>query len=169
MKIRNAAVGEFEAIGLLMVDVYSKLNGFPTEEEQPSYYDLLRRVGQFTLKPEVSLLVAVDDIGVLLGTVVYFGDMSHYGSGGSATKETNSAGFRLLAVAEHARGMGIGKALTEECLKRAKEAGLQQVIIHSTMAMQTAWNMYEKMGFVRSVDLDFMQGSLPVFGFRYCF
>jgi hypothetical protein len=32
--------------------------------------------------------------------------------------------------------------------------------------MQTAWKMYEKMGFVRSLDLDFMQGQLPVFGFR---
>jgi hypothetical protein len=33
-------------------------------------------------------------------------------------------------------------------------------------AMQTAWNMYENLGFKRSEDLDFMQGELPVFGFR---
>jgi hypothetical protein len=40
------------------------------------------------------------------------------------------------------------------------------LIIHSTMAMQTAWKMYERLGFKRSEDLDFMQGELPVFGFR---
>ena len=40
------------------------------------------------------------------------------------------------------------------------------MIIHSTMAMQTAWKMYEKLGFKRSGDLDFIQGELPVYGFR---
>jgi hypothetical protein len=40
------------------------------------------------------------------------------------------------------------------------------MIIHTTMAMQTAWRMYESMGFKRSEDLDFMQGDLPVYGFR---
>jgi hypothetical protein len=34
------------------------------------------------------------------------------------------------------------------------------------MAMQTAWKMYEKLDFKRSEDLNFMQGELPVFGFR---
>ena len=40
------------------------------------------------------------------------------------------------------------------------------MIIHTTIAMQTAWKMYENMGFKRSDDLDFMQEALPVFGFR---
>jgi hypothetical protein len=40
------------------------------------------------------------------------------------------------------------------------------MIIHTTKAMQTAWKMYEDIGFKRSIDLDFMQGELPVFGFR---
>ena len=34
------------------------------------------------------------------------------------------------------------------------------------MAMKTAWKMYEKIGFKRSEELDFMQGNLQVFGFR---
>ncbi len=40
------------------------------------------------------------------------------------------------------------------------------MIIHTTMAMQTAWKMYETIGFKRSEDLDFMQEELPVYGFR---
>jgi hypothetical protein len=32
--------------------------------------------------------------------------------------------------------------------------------------MQVAWKLYDAMGFKRSEDLDFMQGKLPVFGFR---
>jgi GNAT superfamily N-acetyltransferase len=98
--------------------------------------------------------------------VVYFGDMKSYGSGGSATLEKNASGFRLLAVDPVTRGQGIGKLLAMECIRRAKEKKLSQVIIHTTMAMTTAWRMYENMGFKRSEDLDFMQGDLPVFGFR---
>jgi len=56
--------------------------------------------------------------------------------------------------------------LTNECILKAKEAKLAQVIIHSTKAMQTAWMMYETLGFKRSAELDFMQEKLPVFGFR---
>ena len=32
--------------------------------------------------------------------------------------------------------------------------------------LQTAWKMYEQLGFTRSEDLDFAQGELQVFGFR---
>jgi hypothetical protein len=32
--------------------------------------------------------------------------------------------------------------------------------------MQIAWSLYERLGFERSKDLDFMQEKLPVFGFR---
>jgi len=32
--------------------------------------------------------------------------------------------------------------------------------------MQVAWGMYEKLGFVRSEDLDFEQEGIPVLGFR---
>ncbi len=42
----------------------------------------------------------------------------------------------------------------------------RKVVLHTTQAMQVAWGLYEKLGFERSVDLDFMQVGLPVFGFR---
>jgi ribosomal protein S18 acetylase RimI-like enzyme len=164
--IRNASPSEFAAIGKLMVQVYSQLDGFPKEEEQPAYYSLLYNIGEFTNKPETELLVAVADDGKIVGAVVYFGDMLYYGSGGTATQEQNAAGFRLLAVSPEARGLGIGKLLTLECMRKAKESNLSQVIIHSTKAMQTAWAMYERLGFKRSEDLDFMQQELPVYGFR---
>ena len=164
--IRNARPDEFEALGKLLVGVYSQLEGFPKQNEQPEYYQLLYNIGDWTKKPHTELLVAVNDEGMLLGGLVYFGDMQYYGSGGTATLEKNSAGFRLLAVDPVARGKGMGKLLTNECIRKAREAKLSQVIIHSTKAMQTAWKMYEHVGFKRSEDLDFMQGALPVYGFR---
>src|SRR6187551_2679211 len=112
--IRNANPSEFEALGKLMVLVYSQLDGFPKPDEQPAYYNVLSNIGDFTIKPHIELLVAVSDEDKLLGGVVYFGEMQNYGSGGTATKEMNAAAFRLLAVDPDTRGMGIGKLLTQE-------------------------------------------------------
>ena len=164
--IRNAVPSEFEKIGKLMVQVYSQLEGFPTELEQPNYYKMLANIGELTNKPETELLVAISSDEKIMGGVVYFSDMQYYGSGGIATKEQNASGFRLLAVDPLARGKGIGKLLINECILKAKDKNHNQVIIHSTMAMQIAWKMYENLGFKRSEDLDFMQGELSVFGFR---
>jgi len=166
LTVRNAAPGEFQNIGKLMVQVYSQLEGFPSEAEQPDYYRMLANIGDLTRKPDTELLVATTDNGDVAGAVVYFGDMQHYGSGGVATKEKNSSGFRLLAVDSQVRGLGIGKLLIRECIRKAEVRKHDQVIIHTTLAMQNAWKMYERMGFKRSQDLDFMQGELAVFGFR---
>lgn len=165
--VRNADPAEFREIGELMVTVYAQLDGFPKQDEQPDYYRMLLNIGEFASKPETELWVCVSaEDPKILGGVVYFNDMQYYGSGGTATMEKNAAGFRLLAVAPDARGLGIGKLLTERCIEKAKDNKLSQVIIHSTESMQTAWKMYERLGFERSLDLDFIQGKLPVFGFR---
>lgn len=164
--IRDARPEEFQEVGQLMVNVYAQLEGFPKPDAQPAYYQLLANIGSMTEKPTIRLLVVVAPDGTIKGGVVYIGDMQHYGSGGTATQEKNAAGFRLLAVNSSARGKGVGKLLINECIRLAKAAQQKQLIIHSTKVMQTAWLMYEKMGFKRSEDLDFMQGDWPVFGFR---
>ena len=158
--------GEFLEIGKLMVEVYSQQERFPKQADQPDYYKLLANVGELTRTEGTELLVAVSAEGKREGAVVYFSDIKYYGSGGTATSEQNAAGFRLLAVDPIARGQGIGKLLTNECINMARSKKRSQLIIHTTMAMQTAWKMYENMDFKRSEDLDFMQGELPVYGFR---
>jgi GNAT superfamily N-acetyltransferase len=164
--VRNAKPIEFESVGKLMVQVFSQVEGFPKQAEQPRFYKMLENVGELTKEPATEILVAISSEDNLVGAVVYFSDMKYYGSGGIATKEQNAAGFRLLAVDQSARGHGISKLLVNECINKTKERKLPQVIIHSTKAMQIAWKMYENIGFKRSEDLDFMQGELPVFGFR---
>lgn len=164
--IREARSSEFKAIGELMVEVYSQLEGFPAPQDQPDYYERLKNIGTFIQKPKVKLLVAVAANGEVAGAVVYFGEMVNYGSDGIATQEKNTAGFRLLAVSTSARGQSLGKRLSLTCMALAREQGLGQMIIHTTHAMQPAWKMYEKMGFHRSEDLDFLMQGFPVVGFR---
>lgn len=167
IEIRNATPVEYAEIGKLMVHAYSNLPGFLTPTEHPGYYNLLANIGEITQKPGTEILIATSSEKKLLGAVVYFDDMKHYGSGGIATQEKNTSGFRFLAVADEARGKGVGKLLTHACIRKASEKNHGQLVIHTTMAMQTAWKMYEQIGFTRSEDLDFMQGELKVFGFRF--
>lgn len=69
--IRNAFPSEFEGIGKLLIRVYSQLEGFPKESEQPNYYKMLANIGDFTNHQETELLVAVDKNNTILGAVVF--------------------------------------------------------------------------------------------------
>ena len=99
-----------------------------------------------------STLVVAEDAGRLLGAVTYYPD---------ATKETNVrwpaawAVFRLLAVHPDARGRGVGRLLTDECVRRAREAGREALGLHTTQLMNVARTMYERIGFARAPELDF--------------
>ncbi len=166
LHIREIRREEFAKLGQLLVEVYSHLEGFPTPAEQPGYYEMLANIGSFTGKKDAKVLVALAGEEKLVGGVVYFGDMAEYGSGGTATAVRNASGIRLLGVSAEARGMGAGRALTDACIQLARNKGHSQVVLHTTQAMQTAWRLYERLGFARSADLDFLQGELPVFGFR---
>ena len=166
IEIRNAKPEEFADIGKLMVRVYSQLEGFPKESEQPEYYRMLLNVGELTEQDHTELLAAITDDKIVVGAVLYFSDLENYGSGGSITKIKNVSGFRLLAVDPDARGKGIGKLLSKECINRAKKHNHKQLFIHSTESMKVAWGMYERLGFLRYEEIDFMQEELPVFGFK---
>ena len=166
LEIREIRFSEYALLGELMIDVYSNLEGFPSPTNQPDYYEMLGNIGKFNERKDTQVLVALSpDLG-LVGGLVYFSDMARYGAGGIATSEINASGFRLLGVDPAARGKGVGKALSIACIERARDKGHSQVIIHTTRAMQVAWGLYEKLGFRRSLDLDFDQEALPVFGFR---
>jgi GNAT superfamily N-acetyltransferase len=166
MEIRNAEPSEFGEIGRLMVHVYSQLDGFPQRAEQPEYFKMLENVGELAKNPGTQILVAVSADRGIAGAVVYLGDLGYYGSGGTISEKKNASGFRLLCVDPGERGKGLGRLLAMECIRKAKDKNHSQVIIHSTKVMVTAWRMYENMGFKRAEDLDFKQGSFPVFGFR---
>ena len=164
LAVRDIRPEEFHALGQLLVDVYSGLPGFPTPTQQPRYYEMLARIGEFTRRQGARVLVALLD-GMLVGGVVYLGDMAEYAATSATAEIQNASGIRLLGVSPAARGRGVGKALTAACIELAREQGHEQVVLHSTEAMRVAWGMYERMGFQRAPELDFLQAALPVFGF----
>ena len=75
--------------------------------------------------------------------------------------EPEWAVVRMLVVTPKARGLGIGKALTEECIKRAKRDGAQTIALHTSQIMQTALAMYLRIGF------KYKKAAPNIFGVEY--
>ena len=74
---------------------------------------------------------------------------------------------RLLAVAPPARGQGIGKALMQECLRRAHQSRSAAITLHTSDMMEVAMHMYERIGFVRTPEFDFQPApGVTIKGYR---
>ncbi len=55
--------------------------------------------------------------------------------------------LRKLFLLPQSRGLGLGKALTEQCLEYAKNKGYQQCYLDTLSNMQSAVALYERLGF----------------------
>lgn len=55
--------------------------------------------------------------------------------------------LRMLVVAPAYRGLGIGRALTDECIRRAVRDHAPLIALHTTPMMAVALTMYQRLGF----------------------
>jgi GNAT superfamily N-acetyltransferase len=69
--------------------------------------------------------------------------------------------IRMLVVDPAFRGKGLGRALSTECIARAKRDGSPVIALHTSPIMTVALPMYLKMGFVKAYD------APPLFGVAY--
>lgn len=75
---------------------------------------------------------------------------------GSAPITLSWPEVRLLAVAPSARGQGVGAALMQECMQRARHSGARALALHTADIKNAAMRrLYERMGFQRAPELDF--------------
>jgi len=99
--------------------------------------------------------VVAEEEGRIVASVLLYpmGTVIARPGGGSTTLA--SPEVRLLAVAPSARGRGLGAALMNECVRRARDSGTQALTLHTADIMQAAMRLYERMGFRRAPELDF--------------
>ena len=67
-----------------------------------------------------------------------------------------SGEFAALYVPRRAQRRGVGRALMAECVRRARAAGAAALGLHTSQSMRVAGRMYERMGFVRAPEYDFL-------------
>ncbi len=80
--------------------------------------------------------VAENDAGVIGG-----------GGIGTVAGEESVCELQKLYLLPEGRGMGLGKALIEQCLQFGKAAGYRQCYLESLSELGTAVKLYEKLGF----------------------
>jgi ribosomal protein S18 acetylase RimI-like enzyme len=148
LEIRPVRPEEFETLGDLTVAAYRAVS-----EEMPhqdTYDRQLRDVGRRAATSCV--MVAVGPSDALLGGVTYVsGPDDPY----SEELHEGEAGMRMLAVDPASQGRGVGRALVEWCLDRARRDGRRQMVLHTAEFMPAAVRLYERIGFRRAPELDF--------------
>ena len=102
------------------------------------------------------IIVAMLD-NTLIGAVAYVGP----GKPKAAYFHTEWPIMRMLVVAPGARGRGVGKALAEACLARARRDGAKVFALHTSEMMAVALPMYLRMGF------EFHAPTLRIHGIPY--
>jgi predicted N-acetyltransferase YhbS len=90
-------------------------------------------------------LVLAERDGELVGHVTFLPAYRNDALPGGVT--SGGCGIRVLAVAPTARGAGVGRALVDECIRRARELGATSVLLHTGSFMAAAVRLYERMGF----------------------
>lgn len=146
LEIRDAREDELDIVASLAVDAYAQYAERMSPDAWSSFAQNIANVrGRLT---DAEVLVALRE-GKIVGTVTLFTDWR------GAQQDTY--GVRLLAVPPHARGTGVGRALMEHCIQRAREDGRKRVILTTTQEMESARDLYEKLGFRRERGLDHEQ------------
>ena len=145
LTIRPARPDEYAAAGTVTVAAY-RAAGMASG----AYVNQLRDAA--TRADEAELLVAVDTAGVVLGSVTF----CPAGSSWREVAREDEGEFRMLAVDPRAQGHGIGRALVEVCLNRARELGFTGLALSTPRGNDRAHRLYAQLGFRRDPGRDWV-------------
>lgn len=160
--IRDARPDERVAISDLTWAAYEQYAQIMTPSAWAGLRDSIR--GALATDGPVARIVAEQN-SELVGSVMLFpADTQSYGDAGAVSSVPE---LRMLAVAPSARERGVGRALAEECVRRARRAGATALGLHTSASLHAAIRLYERMGFVRTPEDDFQpEGAELIMAYR---
>ena len=162
VRIRDARAEERAAVARVTLQAYAEF----ARVMEPAAWALLDAAVRAALASDAPAeWIVAERGGEIVGSVaLYPPAMDAYGG---MADHAPWPELRLLAVPPPARGMGIGRMLVDECVRRATRMGAAELGLHTSKSMQVAIGMYERMGFVRAPEYDFQPaGAELVKGYR---
>lgn len=150
--LRNFTPEDTAAVNRLALEAFKEYQSVYSE-----WAAFSKHIGEIAaLSASGELIVAtIDD--TLVGAVVYVGPDRPK----APIFDQSWAIIRMLVVQPESRGSGIGRALTEECIYRARRDKASCIALHTTPVMKVALTMYQRMGF------EFLEDVPPIFGVPY--
>jgi ribosomal protein S18 acetylase RimI-like enzyme len=130
---------ELEKVTLEVLDAFVRLMPQLTVHSQPPTPEALRKMVE-SADTHIYLAKFPDSNGDIIGTATLAIFQSPTGIHGW---------IEDVVVDQDYRHKGIGKALTEACLKKAREIGLREVNLTSNPTREAANNLYQSMGFIQ--------------------
>lgn len=152
-EIRDFCVADATAVDTVALAAF--------DEFQAAYSDwpsFARGVGNTSSLAAAGEIVVAANAARVVGAVTYVGPGK---SKRSSLFDVDWPIIRMLVVAPACRGHGIGRALTEECIRRARRDGSSVIALHTTPIMRVALSMYRRMGF------EFQREAPAIFGVPY--
>ncbi|MFN8023037.1 MAG: GNAT family N-acetyltransferase [Acidimicrobiales bacterium] len=151
VRVRPMEPADREVLGDLLVAAYEP-SGMPPDHE---YWQRLRDVEGRAAGSEIWVAELDEPIGPgrhveLAGTLTW----CPVGSPWRELAGPGDAEFRMLAVAPHLQGRGVGQALVAAVIDRARADGYRSVVLASADWMTVAHGLYERAGFARTPDRD---------------
>ena len=148
LSIRDARQDELDTVSQVLLSAYGEYARRYTRKEWEGYS---RNIADVRSRTGSGELIVADLRGRIVGAVTFY----PIGSKSGDPWPQGWAGIRLLAVDADARGIGAGRALMEECVRRCRERGVDALGLHTSEFMAVAKWMYERMGFVRRPEFDY--------------
>jgi GNAT superfamily N-acetyltransferase len=109
----------------------------------PGWDELASRFGTLTSNADRSEVLVAELDGEILGTTAYVGP--HQAKPEFFAPEWPMV--RFMSVLPKARGQGVGRALLDECIRRAKRDDTGLIALHTTPVMEAAEHLYRHAGF----------------------
>lgn len=146
ISIRRAEPRELQTALELITEAYEEFGPHLTPEFAAGFNNDAASVLN---DPQTEVLVAEVD-GRLGGTIAFYPDGPDYNEAVPADWSC----LRTLAVLPAHRGRGVGRALMQDAVGRARRLGRARVLLHTLPFMKPAIRLHESLGFVRAPDLD---------------
>jgi ribosomal protein S18 acetylase RimI-like enzyme len=144
LALRPYRPGDADAAERIIVAAWAQYRG--DFADWPAFEARLRDLD--TLSGQVDLIVA-ERGGRLVGLVGYGGP----GRAKAAIFPRDWAVIRMLSVPPGARGLGVGRLLSEACIARAAADGAAAIGLHTSPIMAQAVELYRRLGFAFHRDL----------------